>query len=129
MRPRPCTCDRHRPGFPWGPGDCVLCWTWHNREGFRAAFGHAGAVAEPPRVEGSRVTAAPGPPPPCQPPPCPDEGPVVESATCNCADPESRHVRLCLSADPSAPDKCVRGPSADPAVRSCAACPLRSQQP
>lgn len=108
---RACTCDRATAGGPYRAGDCVFCWHWHNSPELRRAFGDTGGPgpASPP--------APPAPPPPT---PCAHEGPVVSWATCVC---ESKHVRQCLHDE--GPDLCVRGPSADPAVRSCAGCPLR----
>lgn len=52
---------------------------------------------------------------------CRHEGDVVE--WCTKCGAEARHVRQCNHDD--GPDKCVRGESRNPDVRSCGRCPLR----
>jgi hypothetical protein len=98
---QPCTCGRAAVG-PYSRRQCRPCWLALNDGRYQRAWGLAVR------------------------PPCPHEGPVMEAAVCQCADPEARHVRHCLH--PAAEHgRCTRGPCAgtDPDVRSCAGCPLR----
>jgi hypothetical protein len=99
-----CSCGR-ATGRPYTTDQCWPCWM---------------------RLYGPATRAKPGPRPTASaseaPLPCPFEGAVVEYAPCNCAD---KDVRLCNHPEADI-DKCVRGPSRDPAkVRSCADCPDR----
>lgn len=34
---RPCTCEDHQTG-PYGPGQCRLCWLYHNDPAYRALW-------------------------------------------------------------------------------------------
>jgi hypothetical protein len=105
---------------------CYTCW-WADRQ----ALMTGPAVARGPRTPPARSVRPPAaatpravPLPLVVPPPCSHLGPVVEPCkTCGGKKAELRNVHLC-NHDAADWDKCVRGPSRVPEVKSCQSCPL-----